>query len=50
MVGEFEAMYQDFDNHWEQSLCEDADLSKRLIEKIHEIGDFLEDSMRSDAV
>ena len=40
LVGEFEAMYKDFENPWDQSFREDAVLSKRLVEKILEIGDF----------
>lgn len=40
LVGEFEAMYQDFEDPWDQSFREDAVLSKRLVEKILEIGDF----------
>ena len=31
LVGEFESMYQDFDNPWDQSFREDAVLSKSVV-------------------
>ena len=34
LVGEFESMYQDFDNPWDQSFREDAVLSKSVVENI----------------
>lgn len=40
LVGEFEAMYQDFDNPWDQSFREDSVLSKSVVENILRQGDF----------
>ena len=40
LVGEFEAMYQDFDNPWDQSFREDSVLSKSVVENIRRRGDF----------
>lgn len=40
LVGEFEAMYQDFDNPWDQSFREDSILSKSVVENILRQGDF----------
>lgn len=34
LVGEFESMYQDFDNPWDQSFREDSVLSKSVVENI----------------
>ena len=39
LVGEFEAMYQDFDNPWDQSFREDSVLSKSVAENILRLGD-----------
>jgi SAM-dependent methyltransferase len=40
LVGEFEAMYQDFDNPWDQSFREDSVLSKSVVENILRQGGF----------
>jgi len=40
LVGEFEAMYQDFDNPWDQSFREDSVLSKSVVENILRRSDF----------
>ena len=40
LVGEFEAMYQDFDNPWDQIFREDSVLSKSVFENISRQGDF----------
>ncbi len=34
LVGEFEAMYQDFDDPWDQSFREDSVLSKSVVENV----------------
>ena len=40
LVGEFETMYQDFDNPWDQSFRENAVLSKSVVENILRINNF----------
>ena len=40
LVGEFEEMYQDFDDPWDQSFREDSVFSKSVAENILRRGDF----------
>ena len=40
LVGDFETMYQDFDNPWDQSFRENAVLSKSVVENILRRSDF----------